>query len=118
MDDAKEQRELVADMLSRLNYTVTTVASGEAAIAYLDEHPVDLLILDMIMDPGMDGLETYRQVVERYPGQKAIIASGFSETERVRAAQRLGVGQYLKKPYTLEKIGLAVKSELDQSQGR
>jgi YesN/AraC family two-component response regulator len=46
------------------------------------------------------------------PGQRAIISSGFSETNRVKEAQSLGVGQYLKKPYTLEQIGLAVKAEL------
>ena len=44
--------------------------------------------------------------------QKAIIASGFSETERVKEAERLGAGKYIKKPYTIEKIGLAVKEEL------
>jgi len=68
----------------------------------------------MIMAPGMDGLDTYRKILEIHPGQKAIIASGFSETDRVREAQRLGAGQYMKKPYTMEKIGLAVRMELDR----
>ncbi len=66
------------------------------------------------MVPGIDGLETYRKIIQSYPGQKAIIVSGFSETERVREAQRLGVGTYLRKPYSLEKIGLAVRRELDR----
>jgi DNA-binding NtrC family response regulator len=47
-----------------------------------------------------------------HPKQKAIIASGFSETKRVKKAQKLGAGQYVKKPYTLEKIGIAVKNAL------
>ena len=81
------------------------------------EHSADLLILDMIMDPGIDGLDTYRKVLELHPGQKAIIASGFSETERVRKAQKLGAGAYVKKPYLLEKIGLAVKKELSRQTG-
>jgi DNA-binding NarL/FixJ family response regulator len=67
----------------------------------------------MIMDPGIDGLETYRRIAAFKPGQKAIIASGFSETERVGALQRLGVREHLKKPYSLEKIGLAVKRALE-----
>ena len=66
----------------------------------------------MIMDSGMDGLDTYKEILKLHPGQKAIIASGYSETDRVKEAQRLGAGQYIKKPYTLEKIGLAVKKEL------
>ncbi len=68
----------------------------------------------MIMDPGMDGLDTYKKILQTHPDQKAIIASGFSETKRVKEAQKLGVGQYLKKPYTIENIGMAVKTELDK----
>lgn len=66
----------------------------------------------MIMDPGIDGLETYRRILEIHPDQKALIASGFSETERVTEAQRLGAGAYIKKPFVLEQIGLAVRHEL------
>jgi DNA-binding NarL/FixJ family response regulator len=62
----------------------------------------------------MNGLETYRQILTIAPDQKAIIASGYAETERVHEAQQLGAGSYIKKPYTLEKIGLAVRSELDR----
>jgi len=51
--------------------------------------------------------------VKKHPEQKAIIASGYSETGRVREAQRLGAGTYIKKPYTLEKIGMAVRAALD-----
>ena len=99
-------------MLGKLGYRAVTAATGEEAVIYLKHNSVDLLVLDMIMGDGIDGLETYRRIVERHPGQKAVIASGYSETERVRAAQRLGAGHYIKKPYTLQKIGIAVKSEL------
>jgi DNA-binding NarL/FixJ family response regulator len=66
----------------------------------------------MIMPPGMDGLETYRRVLEVNPKQKAIIVSGFSETDQVREAQKLGAGAYVKKPYMMEKIGVAIRDEL------
>ena len=112
IDDIRQQREIASDMLEKLGYRVATVRSGEEAVAYLRQHKVDLLVLDMIMEPGIDGLETYRQVLNIHPGQKAVIASGFSETERVKEAQRLGAGMYVKKPYTLEKIGQAVKEQL------
>jgi len=46
--------------------------------------------------------------------QKAIIASGFAETDRVKEAQRLGAGAYIKKPYTMEKIAQVVRIELDK----
>jgi two-component system, cell cycle sensor histidine kinase and response regulator CckA len=72
------------------------------------------VVLDMIMEPGMDGLDTYRKILEIRPGQKAIIVSGFSETDRVLEAQALGAGDYIRKPYIQEKLGLAVRKELDR----
>ena len=66
----------------------------------------------MILDPGIDGLDTYRKIVETHPMQKAIIVSGFSETDRVLEAQALGAGAYVRKPYILEKLGVAVRKEL------
>jgi DNA-binding NarL/FixJ family response regulator len=79
----------------------------------MQSHTADLLVLDMVMLPGMDGLETYKRIVSLHPGQKAIIASGFSESERVKSLQELGAGAYIRKPYTMEKIGIAVRRELD-----
>ena len=114
VDDKEEQRDLASKVLNKLCYSVTTVASGEEAVKHMRNNSVALLVLDMIMDPGMDGLEAYKKILKLHPGQKAIIASGFSETERVKEAQRLGAGTYVRKPYTLEKIGLAVKEELEK----
>jgi CheY-like chemotaxis protein len=114
IDDVKEQRALAATMLRNLGYEVKTVSSGEEALTFLENQPVDLLILDMIMEPGLDGLETYERILKIRPGQKAVIVSGFSETERVHKAQSLGAGAYIRKPYVLEKIGLAVRKELDK----
>jgi len=114
VDDVKEQREIASAMLNQLGYFVTSVSSGEEALDYIKSNSADLLVLDMIMDPGMDGLDTYKDILKIHPGQKAIIASGFSETDRVKEVQRLGAGAYIKKPYTFEKIGLAVKTELER----
>jgi two-component system cell cycle sensor histidine kinase/response regulator CckA len=112
VDDVETQREIACSMLDALGYTSTAVASGEDAIAYLQEHSVDLILLDMIMDPGMSGRETYERIIKIHPNQKAIIASGFAETDEVKEAQKSGAGRYIRKPFTLEKLGLAVKDEL------
>lgn len=112
IDDVKEQRDIAATLLERLNYNVKKASSGEKAIEFLAENKVDILVMDMIMDDGMDGLDTYKKAIELNKGQKAIIVSGFSDDDRVRQAQQLGAGEYIKKPYTLEKIGLAIKKEL------
>lgn len=112
VDDVPEQRDVAARLLTRLGYRVHVVTSGEEAVAYLAENRADILILDMIMPPGIDGLETYRRVMEVNPKQKAIIVSGFAETERVRKAQEMGAGAYVRKPYMMERIGLAIRGEL------
>jgi len=114
VDDVEQQRDIATGMLKELGYAVTSVASGEEAVDYVKTHPVDLIVLDMIMDPGMDGLETYRKIIDIRPGQKCVIASGFSESERVRQTQRLGAGNYVKKPYLANKLGLAIRAELDK----
>lgn len=115
VDDVDTQREIAAAILSYLGYAVTGLSSGEAAVEYVTNHKVDLVILDMIMEPGMDGLATYEKLLEKNPRQKAVIASGFSETERVKAAQRLGAKEYIQKPYTLEKLCVAVRKTLDEN---
>ena len=114
IDDTIEQRDIAATILSKLNYSVTTASCGEDAVAAMKENSFDLLILDMIMDPGIDGLETYKRIKALNPNQKAIIASGYSETHRVKEAKKLGAGEYIRKPYTLEKIGIAIRNELRQ----
>ncbi|MCU0600147.1 MAG: PAS domain S-box protein [Desulfobacterales bacterium] len=112
VDDEKNQRDIACQMLDSLGYKAQSVASGEAAVDYIRTNPVDLIVLDMIMPQGMNGLETYKLIANYKPGQKAIIASGFSITEDVKAAQALGAGFFLKKPYSFEKLGMAVKQEL------
>ena len=114
VDDVEEQRLIASKILKKLGYEVISLSSGEEAVEYLKENEADILILDMIMDPGIDGLETYRRILQLTPNQKAIIASGFSETERVKEAQNLGAGSYIRKPYSIQKIARAIRAELDK----
>ncbi|MFH0998845.1 MAG: response regulator [Pseudomonadota bacterium] len=113
VDDVPEQREIAALMLRKLGYNVQTAACGEDAIEQLQGDTVDILVLDMIMDPGIDGCETYRRIVAVHPNQKAIITSGFAESDRVKEAQQLGAGTYIKKPYSLLLIAQTIRGELN-----
>ena len=116
VDDEEQQRDIASQMLTILGYSVNTVASGEEAVAYCRKTSVDLLILDMLMEPGINGLQTYQQIIKTNPSQKAIVASGFSESNNVIDAKTLGVGSFIKKPYSIEQLGVAVQKELrDQS---
>ena len=115
VDDVAVQGEIACSILSRLGYHADFVTSGEAAVARVQSHPVDLLLLDMIMAPGISGRETYARIIDIHPHQKAIIVSGFAETEEVRKTQAMGAGQFLKKPLTLERLGMAVKQALSRA---
>ncbi|MGD9948868.1 MAG: cache domain-containing protein [Desulfobulbus sp.] len=108
VDDLEEQRLLAASMLQSLGYEVVTAAGGEEALEQIRRQPFDLVLLDMIMHPGIDGLETYQRILTLRPGQAAILVSGYAQTDRVREAMVLGAQSYLKKPYTLAGLARAV----------
>jgi PAS domain S-box-containing protein len=112
VDDDPQQREIATQLLSLLNYKAVTSSSGEEAVAYLQDHTVDVLLLDMLMPPGINGLETYRQILAIHPGQKAVLASGFSESEDVKKALELGASYFVKKPYVIEQLAVVLFSTL------
>jgi len=113
VDDEERQREIACSMLRKLGYDVEAVSSGDEAIDHVKEHPVDLIVLDMVMPRGINGRETYEAIIRFRPEQKAIVASGYAETEEVSRIQALGAGRFVKKPYTLESIGIAVREALE-----
>ncbi len=114
VDDVDSQREISCRMLDALGYRYIAVSGGEKAIEFLKNNKADLVLLDMIMAPGISGRETYEHIVRIRPGQKALIISGYSETEDVTAIQRLGAGGYVKKPFSLESLGRGIKKELQK----
>lgn len=109
VDDELLQRDLGFRVLSSLGYSVVTVPSGEEALEYLAHNRVEVLILDMMMAPGINGLETYRRAVENNPGQKALIVSGFAANKDINSALELGVSGFVPKPYSISQLGKAVK---------
>jgi CheY-like chemotaxis protein len=112
VDDVESQREISCKMLQTLGYKTKAVASGEEAVEYLKKNTVDLLLLDMIMAPGINGRETYERIIKIHPNQKVTIVSGYAETADVKKIQKLGAGKYIKKPLTLESLGPVIKEEL------
>jgi len=100
VDDEPLLCDIASQILTSLGYRVDIVNSGESAVEFAKNNPVDILILDMLMEPGMNGRQTYEAILQLYPGQKAVIASGFSESDDVKAALQLGVGGFIKKPYS------------------
>ena len=114
VDDIPEQRNLAKHILSDLGYAVITASNGHEAIAYLRDHAVDLVLMDMILEDDLDGLDTFKAILDIHPDQRCIVVSGFSETDRAQEALRLGAGGFVSKPYSIHAIGRAVREELDR----
>lgn len=112
VDDEPQLRDIASQILQSLNYQVDSVSSGEQAIEFIKKKPVDLIVLDMLMEPGINGRQTYAEIIKQYPNQKAIIASGFSESDDVKMTLQLGASEFIGKPYSLGKLGRAVKNVL------
>ncbi len=112
VDDDSSQRSIAIQILGRLNYTGHAVESGEDALLYLSREKTDLVILDMIMAPGMNGCQTFRKILELHPQQKAIITSGYSESPDVKEAMDIGVRKFVKKPYLLGALAVIIRDTL------
>ena len=113
VDDQQSQRDIASRLLSRLGYKPLTVKSGEEAVEFIKKKQVDLVILDMLMDPGINGCETYQQIIQHVPGMKAIITSGYSTMEEINQASALGITQFIKKPYSLQELAQALRLEIN-----
>ncbi len=113
VDDLAAQRQIARAVLEHLGYRVETADSGEAALEFLDRCKADLVVLDMVMEPGMDGLETIQQIRKHHPHQKIILVSGHAENKRVKQAQSLGAEAFIKKPYTIQTLAQALRRALE-----
>lgn len=114
VDDEPQQRDIAARILEVLGYSTAAVASGEEAVTYLKSQRADLVILDMIMESGLNGRETYEAILAIQPNQKAVIASGFADSGEVAKIQALGAGKFVQKPYTMEDLGIVVQMALGE----
>jgi phosphoserine phosphatase RsbU/P len=116
IDDETVQLRTAQRILSQLGYAVETARSGETAIelcaARGKERRFDLLIVDMVMPGGLDGLATIAEIRARHASQKVLIASGYAPDHLNEAARQRGL-PWLAKPYTPASLAAAVRRTLD-----
>jgi len=114
MDDDNQTATTLKQILNNLGYEVVCMESGEQTVAYLSSNGADLVILDVMMDQGIDGIETYRRIRAIRPLQRAIMLSGSAHPDQVKSLRLLGVESYLIKPVTLPLLAHAIRAELDR----
>jgi len=115
VDDEWEQSLVMEQMLGVLGYKTHTVATGEEGVEYVRKQSVDLVLLDMIMGNGLNGRETFEEILRVRPEQKAIIVSGYLDNEEIHKAKTLGISVFLEKPVTLPAIGQAIRRTLEKT---
>ena len=101
VDDEPSMLRYLRTLLEVEGYKVDTASSGEEAVRRLSEISVapDVVLLDVLMPPGIDGLQTLEQLRQRHPHLKVIMLSCVSDTRKVVQAIRLGAVDYLAKPF-------------------
>jgi len=89
------------------------VINAAEAIELAKTRAYDLVLLDMIMSPEINGIMTLKQILHLHPEQKAVIASGYSGENELQQAQDLGAEYFIKKPCTVGDFGQTVKRALN-----
>lgn len=111
IDDQPGIRFLLDEVLTENGYEVATAANGyEGVEKAVTLHP-GLILMDMKM-PGMDGIETLRELKQRGQGDKVIIMTAYGETEIVNQALELGAFAYLIKPFDIRSLCRLVREHL------
>lgn len=108
VDDRVEDRSLFKVILEKKGYNVVDVETGEDCIRQVKEKRFQIIILDMKL-PGMDGMETLKEVKKIRPDVAVIMVTAYSETQILEDAMKFGSFACLKKPVDIPKLVDTVK---------
>ncbi|MBA2458429.1 MAG: sigma-54-dependent Fis family transcriptional regulator [Gemmatimonadales bacterium] len=118
VDDEANIRRMLGALLRDEGFTVAEAPNGNAALLQVDAVDPDVIVLDLMMPPGPDGLETLTRLRERGRATPVIMMSGKAQlTDAVRAV-KLGAFQFLEKPLTPEAVLVTVRAALELNRAR
>ncbi|MBW1709031.1 MAG: response regulator [Deltaproteobacteria bacterium] len=103
VDDEIEFLETLMKRIKKRAVDVTGVSSGEKALEEIEKNPYDVVVLDVKM-PGMDGIETLREIKRRYPLIEVIMLTGHASVEVAVQGMELGAFDYLMKPMDIDEL--------------
>ena len=109
VDDEKDFVEMFSLRLETHGEKVSTAFSGKEALAVLEQKSIDVVILDIRM-PGMDGIDTLKQIKKLYPNVEVILLTGHGSTETAVEGMKLGAFDYLMKPADFEEIKIKLEN--------
>lgn len=110
VDDDQDVRGILAERLQEVGYTVLEAGNGEEAMRLLDEHAELRVMITDIRMPGISGLELAKVAARQRPALRIILISGYFMPQQIEQ-------RFLKKPFRLEQLEMAVRAELDDAEG-
>ncbi len=118
VDDEAAIAQLAQETLRKAGYHVTSLTSSMEALRVFQENPkrFDLVFLDVTM-PRMTGVELARELLKLRPDVPVILGTGFSEFITAEEAKRMGVREFVMKPYRLQDLGKTIRRVLDEAKG-
>lgn len=117
VDDEQDFIHLFVKRFSKRNLDVHGVHSGEEALEYLDAHETDVVVLDVRM-PGMDGLETLKEIRKRHPQVEVIMLTGHGSAESGLKGISLGAYDYVMKPFKIDDLLERIRRAWDHARRR
>jgi DNA-binding NtrC family response regulator len=117
VDDEADVLTLCQRILEADGYRVKTVQSGYAALDQVQQQPFDLLLVDIKM-PGINGLETAQAVKQLDPGIVCVTMTGYSTMDTAIEALKLGVDEFVIKPFAPEDLSISVAKALEKERLR
>jgi len=103
VDDDRLFLQTLSRILKAKGYLVTVVTSGPEAIQKTEENAFDCTLIDIRL-PGIDGLETYKEIKKIRPGARVVIMTGYSVDELIDRALSEGVDEFISKPFNYEQL--------------
>ncbi len=109
VDDEKDFANYTAKRLNTRGMQVQITYSGNSALEFIAGHPVDVVVLDLLM-PGMDGFEVLREIKKARPEAQVIVLSGHADRDTVNKVEAIGVVDYIPKPCEFTTLLEAIKN--------
>jgi len=110
VEDDENIAELIAMQLAQEGYTTILKHDGEAALQYVHQHPVDLIIMDIMM-PKLDGLELTKKIREHYSMPIIFLSAKTTDMDKITGLV-IGADDYMTKPFNPMELVARVKAQL------
>src|SRR3989344_182115 len=110
VDDEKDIRDLVSDILSDDNFQCITAGDSDTALKLIEKKNPDLILLDIwLQGSNLDGLGVLEIIRAKYPHIAVIMISGHGTIETAVNSIKMGASDYVEKPFTADKLSIVVK---------